>query len=80
MVDLSVILIMACGNVAVVRQTAGDQRRLQYKVTMGLATGGAETIIKRSLAIILLVVFAGLVILLTALLLLHVAVSRYAAG
>jgi hypothetical protein len=42
--------------------------------------GRAETIIKRSLVIILLVVFAGLVILLTALLLLHLAVSRYAAG
>lgn len=71
---------IACGGVAGVRQTAGDQRRLHYKVTWGLATGGAETIIKRSLVIILLVVFAGLVILLTALLLLHLAVSRYAAG
>jgi hypothetical protein len=35
--------------------------------------------IKRALVIILLVVFAGLVTLLTALLLLHLAVSRYAA-
>jgi hypothetical protein len=36
--------------------------------------------IKRSLVIVLLVLFAGLVILLTALLLVHLVVSRYAAG